>query len=221
MYLKSRDRKYTQLLAILIIRFAIAPFLKTGIGSIISSAILLCTIILILRTFPLRKPLFFVYSAIAAIAFVLEVLMTLGLTSSANSGFTICLQLIYSAYLGIAACWIMREILLASAVTLDIVSGGICVYLLIGFVWALFYGIVQTLDPNAFSEPLFANHVNSYAKTIYFSFTTLTTLGYGDVVPKNDIALALTNLEAIIGQMYPAVFIAILVGGYLSQRPGR
>ena len=87
---------------------------------------------------------------------------------------------------------------------------------LIGFVWALFYGMVATLDPNAFSQRLILN--GSYLKALHFSFTTLTTLGYGDIVPMSEIALVLTNLEAIVGQMYSTVFIAIVVGGYLSRR---
>ncbi|MEM7717215.1 MAG: potassium channel family protein [Cyanobacteria bacterium P01_A01_bin.68] len=53
---------------------------------------------------------------------------------------------------------------------------------------------------------------------MYFSFTTLTTLGYGDIIPVSPLAKMLTNLEAIIGQLYPAILIAILVGGYISQR---
>ncbi|MEO1352209.1 MAG: potassium channel family protein [Cyanobacteria bacterium J06635_15] len=73
--------------------------------------------------------------------------------------------------------------------------------------------MVATLDANAFSTPLAVQ--DSYLKALHFSFTTLTTLGYGDIVPISEIALVLTNLEAIIGQMYPAIFIAILVGNYL------
>ena len=90
---------------------------------------------------------------------------------------------------------------------------------MIGFVWALLYGIVNTLDTNAFSQPLIQH--NSYLRSIHFSFTTLTTLGYGDIVPLSEVAQVLTNLEAIVGQMYPSVLIAILIGGYLAQRPSQ
>ncbi|MEM7794527.1 MAG: potassium channel family protein, partial [Cyanobacteria bacterium P01_C01_bin.118] len=58
----------------------------------------------------------------------------------------------------------------------------------------------------------------SYLRSIHFSFTTLTTLGYGDIVPLSEIAQVLTNLEAIVGQMYSSVLIAILIGSYLAQR---
>ena len=118
--------------------------------------------------------------------------------------------------MGIAAYLILRDILLRSEVTKDTIYGGICVYLLIGFVWALFYGIVLSLEPQAFS------HINIkaglYDKLIYFSFTTLTTLGYGDIIPVTHVAKMLTNMEAIIGQLYPSILIAILVSGYTSRK---
>ncbi len=59
---------------------------------------------------------------------------------------------------------------------------------------------------------------NSLSEAVYFSFTTLTTLGYGDIIPMSSLAKMLTNFEAIIGQLYPAILISILVGSYLSQK---
>ncbi len=125
-------------------------------------------------------------------------------------------QTIYILYLGIAAILIIQEIFLTQTITMDTIRGGICAYLLIGFVWALFYGIVETLNPSAFSETLIQS--GSFLRPLHFSFTTLTTLGYGDIVPISNFALVLTDTEAIIGQLYPSVLIAILVGGYLSQK---
>ena len=84
------------------------------------------------------------------------------------------------------------------------------------FIWALLYGITASLDGKAFSQAIIAEE--SYSNVVYFSFTTLTTLGYGDIIPVSPLAKMLTNLEALIGQLYPAILIAILVGGYLSQK---
>ncbi|MEL6321430.1 MAG: potassium channel family protein, partial [Cyanobacteria bacterium J06626_14] len=69
---------------------------------------------------------------------------------------------------------------------------------------------------NAFSHTLLTE--SSYLNTLYFSFITLTTLGFGDIVPVNDIASVLVVLEALVGQIYPTVFIGILVSGYLAHR---
>lgn len=68
----------------------------------------------------------------------------------------------------------MKEIFLASEANVDTIFGVIFVYLLIGFIWLFFYGIVEICAPNAFSESFLIEE--SSAKTIYFSFTTLTTL---------------------------------------------
>ena len=111
---------------------------------------------------------------------------------------------------------ILRDILFSAKVTIDTIRGSICVYLLIGFVWALLYGIVASLNFQAFDQSIVFEE--SFGNTVYFSFTTLTTLGYGDILPVSPLAKMLTNLEAIIGQLYPSILIAILVSDYISQR---
>lgn len=213
---KDNNQKYRQLLFVLAFTFIVSPFLKAGIGNILSTSLLLYTIIIVIKSFALPRRLMMVYGAIAIIAFCLEVSSSLGWVSYLNKPMSLIAQIIFVLYLAGAAYWIGRDIFTTPEVTVDIVRGGISVYLLIGFVWALLYGIVNTLDANAFSQPLV--RTGSYLRTIHFSFTTLTTLGYGDIVPLSEVAQVLTNLEAIVGQMYSSVFIAILIGSYLSQR---
>ena len=212
----SSQNKYTQLLIVLVTKFVLAPFLSGIIGQLFSSAIFLYAIIIIVRTFSLHQKLFRFYLGIAGLAFGLETVARFGWYSHEAIFFLLFIQAVYVIYLGVAAFLILRDILFCQRITADTIRGGICVYFLIGFVWALFYGIVVSFDPQAFSQPLIEGE--SYSKVIYFSFVTLTTLGYGDIIPVSPLAKMLTNLEAIIGQMYPAILIAILVGGYLSQR---
>lgn len=209
-------QKYRQLLLVLVVIFIVSPFLQDRIGNIFAISLLLYTILVIIRSFRLPWKLLAVYGAIATAAFCLEVVSTLGWVSYLNQPFSLIAQAIFAIYLAAAAYWIGRDIFTTPEVTIDIVRGGISVYMLIGFVWALIYGIVNTLDDDAFSQQLV--QPGSYLKTIHFSFTTLTTLGYGDIVPLSEVAQVLTNLEAIVGQMYSSVFIAILIGSYLSQQ---
>ena len=213
------SQKYTLLLIVLVFRFLTSPFLEGTIGFIVSSFIMLLTIVSIVRIFCLRKYLFFIYTTVASLAFFAETIASFNLIYNLNIPLILFTLIIYSLYLGLAIWLIMKEVFLASQVTLDTIFGGISIYLLIGFVWSFFYGILEIFSPDAFSQSFLLEQ--SYAKTIYFSFTTLTTLGYGDIVPVQDFALVLTNMEAIIGQMYPAIFIATLVGSYLSQRPSK
>jgi hypothetical protein len=84
-------------------------------------------------------------------------------------------------------------------------EGAMTGYLLIGNLFAtLYYTINLILGPNTFHIPG-GEHIANFT---YFSFTTLTTLGYGDIVPVHSIVRSMSNLEAVIGQLYPAVLIA-------------
>ena len=102
----------------------------------------------------------------------------------------------------------------------DKLLGAICAYLLVGVTWALLFALIGDLDPGAFRWPsLHGEQVTeaSFSTYTYFSFVTLTTLGYGDVSPVSEIARRLALLEALLGQIYLAVLVARLVGLHLSQ----
>jgi hypothetical protein len=104
----------------------------------------------------------------------------------------------------------------ARSVTADTVCAGLCVYLLAGLAWTYGYALAQLADPGAIApgpDPL------EIRDLFYFSFVTLTTLGYGDFAPVSPAARMLVNLEAIFGQLFVAVFIARLVGLYARQDP--
>jgi hypothetical protein len=123
---------------------------------------------------------------------------------------------------------ILQSLAHASRVTIDTFLGGICVYLLIGFTFFFLFNIIERLDRGAILdngrplEDLGEPHqsIGRYHGLIYFSFVTLTTLGYGDVEPVNDFARMLAAFEAIVGQIYLATLVAIFVGLHISQRGG-
>ncbi len=117
---------------------------------------------------------------------------------------------------------LQRDIMTSDRVSGDTLRGAVCVYVLLGVVWAIAYGFVNYLEPGAFSV---AEHLvdqdRSLALHIYFSFVTLTTLGYGDISPISPIARTLAWLEAFVGQIYVALTIARLVSMYISDRSTR
>ncbi|MEO1593096.1 MAG: potassium channel family protein [Cyanobacteria bacterium J06632_22] len=213
----NTHRKYQQLLIVLGITFVAAPFSRRGLGNIVLIALLFYSLVVIVKNLSLPRRVLTIYGAIAILTFVLEILANIVWLPEFNRTMSLVSQAVFALYLSGAAYWIGIDIFTTSRVTLDTVRGGISIYMLIGFVWALLYGIINTLDANAFSQPLLQR--DSYLRAIHFSFTTLTTVGYGDIVPLSEVAQVLTNLEAIVGQMYSTVLIAILVGSYLSQRP--
>ncbi|MEM9215206.1 MAG: potassium channel family protein [Cyanobacteria bacterium P01_F01_bin.150] len=181
----------------------------------ISALLLLCTMLIIIHSFKLQKIYVGMFTAIAIIAFIVQINTHTGWFLGLDNAISIVPLIIFSLYFGGAAYWISRDLFTVSQVTADTIKGGISLYFLIGYVWAFFYGMVDILSANAFSQTLLFQ--DSFLKTVHFSFTTLTTLGYGDIVPISEVAQVLTNLEAIMGQVYSTIFIAILVSGYIAQ----
>jgi len=96
--------------------------------------------------------------------------------------------------------------------------GSLCAYFFIGLVWSYIYYFILVVEPGAFTGiKLLQNTENEF---IYYSFVTLTTLGYGDVVPVSSIAKTMSWLEAYFGQAYLTVLMAQLVGRFISQEKG-
>jgi hypothetical protein len=105
-----------------------------------------------------------------------------------------------------------RAVLAPGKITRDRVLGAIALYLALGMAFAnayrLSWGLVPASLANISSNSLASQ---AYSSTLYFSFVTLTSVGYGDIVPVQPFVRALSNLEAIVGQLYPATLLARLV----------
>jgi hypothetical protein len=115
----------------------------------------------------------------------------------------------------------LKQTFLPGPVTVHRVMGGVAAYLLIGVTWAFAYKLLVEEIPNAihFQTPLAAGvPTGEPSRLIYFSFETLTTVSFGDAYPIHRIARSLATAEALIGQLYPAILIATLVGMALQAR---
>jgi hypothetical protein len=99
-------------------------------------------------------------------------------------------------------------------ITGDMIMGAICAYFLMGLVWAFVYSTLEFLQPGSFQMP--QGTVNQATFT-YYSYVTLTTLGYGEITPISTPARSFAILEAMMGQLYLAVLIARLVGIHIAQ----
>jgi Ion channel len=102
------------------------------------------------------------------------------------------------------------------------VMGGVAAYLLIGVTWAFGYKLLMEARPDAIHFQSFVSRIptGEPSRLIYFSFSTLTSVGYGDAHPVHRIAHSLATAEALIGQLYPSILIATLVGMSLQSRSG-
>ena len=130
------------------------------------------------------------------------------------------------AFLGFTAAVVVVAVAREREVSADTVFGGMSVYLLLGVIWALLYGLLEALDPPALlgaqlATPERLEALSSipggFQRVIYFSFVTLTTLGYGDIRPASDVARMFATAEAITGQLFIAVFIARLIGAHAAR----
>jgi len=119
-------------------------------------------------------------------------------------------------FIGYIIVLILKYIFRQENVTLETIYGAIAVYILIGLVWVFLYNLTELLHPGSFSLAAVID-AESKKSLYFFSFVTLTTLGYGDITPVSGPARSLAMLEAIVGQMYIAVLIARLVGIHISQ----
>ena len=94
------------------------------------------------------------------------------------------------------------------------VAGSLCVYLLAGLFFAYIYRVIEIVD-----QPFFRQHLRpGPVDFVYFSFVTLTTLGYGDLTARADFGRMLAICEALSGQLYLVSVVAILVGGFGRDR---
>jgi hypothetical protein len=106
-------------------------------------------------------------------------------------------------------------------ISVDTVMGGLCTYLLLGIFWMYFYINLELITPGSFNfrfHDTAAGLDRLYMLLFYYSYVTLLTIGFGDIVPVTSAAQTLTVLEGLIGQMYIVFFISTLVGMYISSR---
>jgi len=102
-------------------------------------------------------------------------------------------------------------------VTSDTLYGAVAAYLFIGILWGMAYSFVDTLSPGSLHMTTAAGRKLVWTDYMFFSFVTLSTIGYGDVVPMGGIR-GLVMLEGIIGAMYPAILIGRLLTLYRPSR---
>ena len=112
---------------------------------------------------------------------------------------------------------IIHSIFNQPRVTLDLIYGSVLAYLLLGISWATIFGCIELFVADSFS---FGSEMTLFDRSgalLYFSFVTLTTLGYGDVLPVTGLSKTIAYLESITGVMYPAILIPMLVGKFGSS----
>ena len=120
----------------------------------------------------------------------------------------------------LATLWLMVvwQIFREGPITRQRVQGSIVLYLLLGLIWAEAYTLAAHLNPASFAGTLPEGQNALSAHLTYFSFVTLTTVGYGDILPASLVTRSLANFEGLLGTLFPAILIARLVSMEIAAR---
>ena len=150
-------------------------------------------------------------------------LVSVSITAREAELASVTLGIVFMAYV----IWVIaKAVLRPGQVTMDKIYGAICIYLLMGILWGYAYCILEIAEPGSFAFP---EHIaptelveqNDYRELEYelhyYSYVTLTTLGYGDITPATRRARQLSWMEALAGQLFIAITIARLVGSQLAH----
>jgi hypothetical protein len=151
--------------------------------------------------------------AVAAMLIALAMIVT-GAVLRIRSPSILDLNLFAGAWLivGVTLAWaVARATFAPGRVTYHRVIGAVLLYLTVALIFAAMFTFLGTFDPKAFIGLPVQDSPKLATQLIYFSLTTLTTTGYGDVAPLHPLARSLCNLEAVFGQLYPATLVARLV----------
>ena len=208
------DYRYTFLGLSVVFLFVVMPLLEREEQPFVPFLFLLVMAV-VLWTLSLPKAFFGLCVVLGLLGFGFSLWMELRAVSEAVSQVgELALLGVYTSFYGICLVVFLHRIFSEKMITADTIQGGIAVYFLSGLLWAFFYHILLLLDPTAISLPVHTS--GEFSELIYFSFVTLTTLGYGEITPVSWMAQNLTLLEAVWGQTYLVVLVARLVGLHLS-----
>lgn len=210
--------KFLCLLLALVAFFLITPFI---VDSMVDMYVfgLLFTIILLASVYVITHNRWLILTGI-----ILASLIFIGLWLNnlfiENRGFLAVEYILMTLYFLMITVIVLRTVIKDNVISYNTIFGAICGYLLIGLVWSFFYSMVYFFQAGAFNFPdvRFVVFDSNFQQFTYYSFVTLTTLGYGDITPISNIAKTLAWIEAIVGQVYLTVWIAQLVGLHITQR---
>lgn len=228
-----RKYRFTCLLAALLLMMFLSPFVRLFRTDALPalapiSMLLLFSAVLLSAVFTVSgsRRTILIARSWAVLVIVVEVLQVIF-----NSESLLMLQNALSAgLLAYMLALLLRFLFTERQITFEVISASLCGYLLLGVFWANLYTVLFLADRDSFNRPQARESVTSVdpttlrfgtegsASALYFSYVTLTTLGYGDITPATVDARMLCIVEALAGQLYLAVLVARLVGLHIAHQ---
>jgi Ion channel len=207
-----RGARYGLLLTLLVGTYLFSAFGGKNLATEFQVVLFAVVVLAALRTSPLPRPWPSVIAAVTVIGSAVTFWTSLSGTRTGKATEDFWKALLLLA----AVVMVMRRVLAKPEVTIQSIYGALSAYLIVGMMFASTYAGIQHLNESAF----FANNQPANTQTFqYFSFVTLTTLGYGDFTAAENGGRAVAVLEALTGQVFLATLVARLVAGYRSPGP--
>ena len=211
-----RRERYGLLLAAIVLAFAVQGIASTGqVEQIIVSGLLGATLLLSLWCAE-AKPIVMRVAAVAVVAVVVASIIETVVGTPGGGASRVANALLVSLAPPAIIVGVVRSLRARQGVTLEAVFGVLCVYLLIGMLFAFLYGSIDRLGGSAFFA---GGQAASVADCLYYSFTTLTTVGYGDLTARTNLGHTLSVSEALVGQIYLVTIVSLIVANLGRSRP--
>jgi len=211
---KFSEQRFFILLVLILATIVLTPFLDDFIETRILMDILLTVIFIALILAIRSKRSQLIIGSFLALPLIISTWSFYFVQLTSISLMTMIFGALFFSY---AVKNILHIVVKSEKVTQETIFAAVVAYLLIALMWAYLYMILEIVIPGSFSVP----ERSIRAETMqfeYFSFVTITTLGYGDIIPLTNKASALALLEALIGQIYLVVLVAWLVGMHVSSK---
>ena len=208
------NSRFLILLILIISLLVLTPFLDGFVSTRILMDVFLTTIFIAIIYAIGSKRFQTIIASVLAMPLIITTWSAYFVEHTSISLLTKIFGVFFFAY---AAFNILRIISKSEKVSKETIFAAIVAYLLIALMWAFLYMVLEALAPGSFSFPERGIRTETM-RFEYFSFVTITTLGYGDITPLTNKASALTLLEALVGQIYLVVLVAWLVGMHVSRR---
>lgn len=162
-----------------------------------------------------RQRFWFIFGLILITLGALNIILEMMLNHSWAHYVNLLVALLFYSFTTVIA---FNSLLTGNRIDANMLMGSICVYILVGICWGIFYYFEAVIHPGAFNGINIESNKQQFTELLYYSYVTLSTLGYGDITPVTPIARTLAFLEALFGQFYIAILVASFVGMHLTSK---
>ncbi len=211
------DNGLAALLVVILLVFILAPLIRSGVASVIVSIFLSLLFLSAIRSI-LEMRLHRVGVAVLVLTGIILTWMVH--VFPANRSLYTWSDLISVILLILLTIVVMRHVYQKGPVTMDRIREALGAYILVGFTWAIIYHLIELKSPGSFhfiETAVSGDYLELQSAFTYYSFITMTTVGYGDITPIHPIGRVFVVIETLIGQLYPATLLARLVSLHIIQ----